>query len=161
MRPSAVHDLLQQGAGASTSACFTILLSLVVLLATIWLHRRWRSQDLLRIPKPWGDLPVLGHVVQMALHVDNGHEQFLKWHEAYGKIVRIRLLHRDIVLVADPKAAADVLSKGPNECSRRTPEYKTFDVVSSRVVQHNKDSPRLEQTGRQICQRVCCFKYQA
>eukprot|EP00878_Enallax_costatus_P000874 GHUV01001001.1.p1 GENE.GHUV01001001.1~~GHUV01001001.1.p1 ORF type:complete len:563 (+),score=98.44 GHUV01001001.1:141-1829(+) len=119
-----------QGLGDVFTSWFAVLLSLLALLATAWLYRRWRwaSLDLMKIPKPWGDLPVLGHVVQMALHVHNGHEQFLKWHEAYGDIVRIRILHRDIVLIADPKSAADVLAKGSNECARRTPEYKTFDV---------------------------------
>lgn len=71
---------------------------LFVLLA--WtLIRRTTTLDLLSIPSPWG-LPLLGHLLQMALHVRNGHEQFLKWHEALGGIVRIRLLHRDVVLVA-------------------------------------------------------------
>eukprot|EP00775_Hariotina_reticulata_P011944 gene11944-12087_t len=65
----------------------------------------------------------------MAQHVTNGHEQFLRWHEKLGGIVRIRLLHRDIVLIADPQVAAEVLAKGPNECARRAPEYTTFDVA--------------------------------
>lgn len=111
------------------TACSTVLSTVCLILVTAWLYRRLTSLDLFKIPTPWGDLPILGHVLQMALHVSNGHEQFLKWHEAYGKFVRIRILHRDIVLVADPKAASDLLAKGPNECPRRTPEYTTFNLV--------------------------------
>lgn len=104
--------------------------AVVLALLLAWtLLRRTTTLDLLSIPSPWG-LPLLGHLMQMALHVSNGHEQFLKWHQALGGIVRIRLLHRDVVLVADPLVAAQVLAKGPNECARRTPEYTTFDVVS-------------------------------
>jgi hypothetical protein len=107
--------------------------ALFVASLSAWLIiRRLTTLDLLRIPSPWG-IPVFGHLIQMAQHATNGHEQFLKWHEKLGGIVRIRLLHRDIVLVADPQVAAEVLAKGPNECARRTPEYTTFDIVSCPV----------------------------
>ncbi|WIA39640.1 hypothetical protein OEZ86_005717 [Tetradesmus obliquus] len=86
--------------------------------------------DLLDIPTPWGSPFIgLGHLLQMALHVSNGHEQFLKWHEVYGPIVRLRLLYRDVVIVADPQVASELLGKGPNECPRRTPEYTLFNAA--------------------------------
>lgn len=130
MPMTALHGLFdKQSWQVPSSATPTVLLSLFLILVTALLYRRLISLDLFKIPSPWGDLPIAGHVVQMALHVSNGHEQFLKWHEAYGRFVRIRILHRDIVLVADPKAAWELLAKGPNECPRRTPEYTTFNVV--------------------------------
>lgn len=110
----------------------TVLVALLAVLVSWVVIRRLSTLDLLTIPTPWGSpLIGLGHLLMMALHVSNGHEQFLKWHEKYGSIVRLRLLHRDVVIVADPKVAAELLQKGPNECPRRTPEYTTFNAVSS------------------------------
>lgn len=116
------------GLGSQTQAVPVVALAVASLCAW-FIIRRLTTLDLLQIPSPWG-IPVLGQLIQMAQHVTNGHEQFLRWHEKFGAIVRIRLLHRDIVLVADPQVAAEVLAKGPNECARRAPEYTTFDVVS-------------------------------
>lgn len=91
--------------------------------------RRWTTLDLFKIPSPWG-LPWTGQLIQLALYAYNPHQQFLKWHEALGSIVRLRIFHRDVVLVADPQVAAQLLAKGPNECYRRAPEYATYDAVS-------------------------------
>jgi hypothetical protein len=65
----------------------------------------------------------------MSSYVSNGHELFLKWHEQLGPYVRIRLLHRHIVLVADPATAIDIYGRGSNSCPQRTPEYTAFDKV--------------------------------
>lgn len=96
---------------------------------TYTLFRRWTTLDLFKIPSPWG-LPWTGQLIQLALHAYRPHEQFLRWHEALGPVVRLRIFHRDVILVADPKVAAQVLAKGPNECHKRAPEYTTYDVVS-------------------------------
>lgn len=95
--------------------------------------RRWTTLDLFKIPSPWG-LPGTGQLIQLAMYAYNPHQQFLKWHEALGSIVRLRIFHRDVVLVADPQVAAQLLAKGPNECYRRAPEYATYDAVSCPAV---------------------------
>jgi hypothetical protein len=82
------------------------------------------------IPSPPGAVPIHGHILHVMMHGPaRAHELFLRWHEAYGPTLRIRLLHRTLVLIADAGDAAQVLGKGPNECFARTPEYTTFDVV--------------------------------
>jgi hypothetical protein len=92
--------------------------------------RRVRLRSFHAIPSPPGALPFVGHILQWLLHGPaQAHELYLRWHEAHGGIVRVRLLHRDVVLIADPAAAAQVLAAGPNECARRTPEYALFDAV--------------------------------
>lgn len=95
---------------------------------TYTLLRRLTTLDLFRIPSPWG-LPWIGQLLQLARCPYTPHEQFLQWHEALGPIVRLRIFHRDVVLVADPQVAAQLLAKGPNECYRRAPEYATYDAV--------------------------------
>lgn len=92
--------------------------------------RRWTTLDLFKIPTPWG-LPFVGQLIQLAACVATPHEQMLKWHEDLGSIVRLRIFHRDVVLVSDPQVAAQVLAKGSNECWKRAPEYATYDAVSS------------------------------
>jgi hypothetical protein len=91
--------------------------------------RRLTTLDLFKIPSPWG-LPWTGQLIQLAGCPYTPHEQFLKWHEALGSIVRLRIFHRDVILIADPHIAAQVLAKGSNECYSRAPEYATYDVVS-------------------------------
>jgi hypothetical protein len=119
----------RQDASSGISSTFGITLLLAVIAAWV-IVRRFTTLDLFSIPTPWGSPFIgLGHLLQMALHVSNGHEQFLKWHEAYGPIVRLRLLYRDVVIVADPQIASELLSKGPNECPKRTPEYTLFNAV--------------------------------
>jgi cytochrome P450 len=121
----------RQDAPSSSPGTLGITLLLAVLAAWVVI-RRFTMMDLFRIPTPWGSPFIgLGHLLQLALHVSNGHEQFIKWHEAYGPIVRLRLLHRDVVIVADPQVASELLSRGPNECPKRTPEYTLFNAVSS------------------------------
>jgi hypothetical protein len=120
----------RQDAPSSSPGTPGITLLLVVLAAWVVI-RRFTMMDLFRIPTPWGSPFIgLGHLLRLALHVSNGHEQFIKWHEAYGPIVRLRLLHRDVVIVADPQVASELLSRGPNECPKRTPEYTLFNAVS-------------------------------
>lgn len=97
---------------------------------TYTLLRRWTTLDLFKIPSPWG-LPWTGQLLQLALNAYRPHELFLQWHEALGGIVRLRIFHRDVIIIADPQVAAQVLAKGKNECYRRAPEYATYDVVSS------------------------------
>lgn len=96
---------------------------------TYALIRRWTTLDLFKIPSPWG-IPFLGQLPQLAACAYNPHEQFLKWHDALGSIVRLRVAYRDVILIADPQVAAQVLAKGPNECHLRAPEYATYDAVS-------------------------------
>eukprot|EP00882_Tetradesmus_deserticola_P013534 GHRQ01014369.1.p1 GENE.GHRQ01014369.1~~GHRQ01014369.1.p1 ORF type:complete len:398 (+),score=53.30 GHRQ01014369.1:222-1415(+) len=119
----------QQETSWSIPSTLAITLLLAVLAAWV-VVRRVTMLDLFEIPTPWGSPVIgLGHLLMMALHVSNGHEQFLKWHDTYGPIVRLRLLHRDVVIVADPQVASELLSKGPNECPRRTPEYTLFNAA--------------------------------
>jgi hypothetical protein len=120
---------VRQDAPSSSPGTLGITLLLAVLAAWVVI-RRFTMMDLFRIPTPWGSPFIgLGHLLKMALHVSNGHEQFIRWHEAYGPIVRLRLLHRDVVIVADPQVASELLSRGPNECPKRTPEYTLFNAV--------------------------------
>lgn len=105
-----------------------LLLLLLGAALTYHVIRRLTTLDLLSIPTPWG-IPLLGQLIQLAQCANTPHEQFLKWHEQLGNIVRLRIAYRDVVLIADPQVAAQVLSKGPNECFRRAPEYATYDAV--------------------------------
>lgn len=106
------------------------LLLLAGAAVTYTFLRRWTTLDLFKIPTPWG-LPWVGQLIQLCQYVYNPHQQFLKWHEQLGPIVRLRIFHRDVVLVADPQVASQLLSKGPNECYRRAPEYVTYDAVGA------------------------------
>jgi hypothetical protein len=107
----------------------SILAAVAVAPLFTWLLLRWQHRAFYSIPSPWGD-PITGNGLAISLgYIHNAHEKFLQWHEQLGSIVRIRVFHRDIVLIADPKVANDVLGRGPNACPQRAPEYTTFDLV--------------------------------
>ena len=44
--------------------------------------------------------------------------------------MRIRIAHREMLLVSDPAAASAVLTKGPGYLPKKPFEYTAFDVVS-------------------------------
>ncbi len=117
---------------SETPALLLLLLSCTAALASLVFMGRWTRglHDLESIPVAPGGLPVLGHLLPLARHVANPAPLFAAWHDAAGPVLRVRLAHRLIVLVADPAIAAAVYAaSGPSACLRRTPEYATFDVV--------------------------------
>ena len=119
---AAIHDLDPNPS--------TILAAFALATVLTWLLVRWQRLDIYNIPSPWGD-PITGNGLAISLgYLHNAHEKFLQWHEQLGGIVRIRVFHRDIVLVADAKVANDILGRGPHTCPQRAPEYTTFDLVS-------------------------------
>lgn len=89
--------------------------------------RKWQRLDLDSIPTPQG-WPLIGHI-QILTHVKQAHSLLLKWHEQLGPVVRARVAHHELVFIADPAAAADVLTVGPNYCPKRPPDYGVFDAA--------------------------------
>lgn len=66
---------------------------------------------------------------QVLTHVQQAHKLWLAWHERLGPFVRIRVAHHELVLIADPAAASEILNTGPNYCPKRPPQYGEFDWV--------------------------------
>lgn len=105
------------------------IISFLVIVVPLVMHvLSSRRLDLDLLPSPPAVL-LLGHI-QLALHVKDMHLQFLRWHNRFGKLLRIRVLQQDMVLIADPALASEVLTLGPNYCARRPADYATFNVVS-------------------------------
>jgi hypothetical protein len=72
-------------------------------------------------------------VVLLQSRVIDRHRLYTEWHEQFGRFVRVRVAHRNMLLVADPAAASSILVKGPGYVPRKPSEYTAFDVVSVTV----------------------------
>ncbi|KAF6261970.1 cytochrome P450 [Scenedesmus sp. NREL 46B-D3] len=67
--------------------------------------------------------------VEMIERVADRHRLYTEWHERFGPFVRVRIAHRNMLLVADPAAASSILVKGPGYVPRKPSEYTAFDVA--------------------------------
>jgi hypothetical protein len=67
--------------------------------------------------------------VVAARRVADRHKLYTEWHEQFGPFVRVRVAHRNMLLVADPAAASSILVKGPGYVPKKPSEYTAFDVV--------------------------------
>lgn len=105
--------------------CYALLF---VALGAWYLLRRSLRLDLDKIP-----VPTISETLDLLKDQARCFEWFRKTHEKYGPIFRVRILHREMVIIADPRVAAQVLNKGPNYVPRKASEYSGIDPVSHEV----------------------------
>ncbi|KAI8469292.1 MAG: cytochrome P450 [Monoraphidium minutum] len=126
------------------------LAAAAVLAAAAFLLWAWRraSLDLYKIPEAPSNWPILGILPDYWRHSDIAALQLRCVEQANaGPFVRVRAAHKHVVIVADPAAAAEILSRsGPHRVPRKVPEYAAFDIATGLHGHHSilteQDEPR-------------------
>lgn len=103
-----------------------VLAALAVIVSTWTL---WPSKyDLDRIPGPWKHgMPLFGNIVELV--VPAFHRVLLSWTNEYGGIFRLRVMWRDIVIVADPREAAKIMGRGEGALDKSPDLYKPINQM--------------------------------
>lgn len=101
-----------------------VALCLVLVTALLLTLCKRNRLDLERIPAA-----TLKDVLLLATCPRRSHEWFRQCHERYGPIFRLKIAHREVVMVADTRAAQEVLSAGPHYLPQKSYEYSAIEPV--------------------------------
>lgn len=94
-----------------------------IVLVVVYYSTR-RRLDLDNIPSP-----TVWELLQLCRDVPRAYDWFRCCHEKYGPIFRFRVLHREIVMVADTTVASQILTTGPQYLHQKASEYSSLDPV--------------------------------
>lgn len=120
------------------------LVSLIIALAVIVItFRRRKRLELDRIPS--ATLWEVVRSVLLARSTRHPHTWIQQCHEKYGPIFRVRLVYRELVMVADTQAAQQILCAGPNYLPQKAFEYSAINPVGRRHA--DRHAVRVVQTA--------------
>eukprot|EP00775_Hariotina_reticulata_P005921 gene5921-6161_t len=122
---------------ASRIAVAAVAVALLGVVAAELLWRR-RCYDVHKIPVAPDSVPILGHLLLYWRHKDFS-KWFLSFHETTQQpVLRVNVLHKLFVVVADPQLAAAVYARtGEDRVPRKVPEYGAFDAATGLYGHHS------------------------
>lgn len=98
--------------------------AIVVLVAALLKLYRYSRLDLDKVPSPsWSTY------LSLLRSVKKSHAWIRECHTLCGPVFRFRVAHREIVMVADTRAAQQLLMPGPQHLPHKPSEYSAFDAV--------------------------------